>query len=321
MRLIQIQMLMLYLLGQSVRPVIADALSPNNVPQDARLNITSPDLRTFSAGAVIYCSFQLIDGIIETRADNVTEDSDACLHADTTSLICIQYVVLSKLSPLSSTTLAWFLLGYLDSLFALNSDPNERSWVVPTYDVVLNGVVKGRIKTYLQHYDSPALASKHTRNPSSPNESVGWNFKWTGISIPFRTFARLVLEFFIRFIWSIEPDAGFPPSWRPGTKLQTRRDPTTGVALTLTWAEWRPSVFSATDIYWVLNQHVVSDIIEFGTQWQTFEAYLFGREVQKDIFHLDTATVKGVEDDEILEETGFSGIILPALDRTGRVLY
>ena len=27
--------------------------------------------------------------------------------------------------------------------------------------------------------------------------------------------------------------------------------------------------------------------------------------------------MKGVEDDEILEETGFSGIILPALDRTG----
>ena len=232
---------------------------------------------------------------------------------------CLEYLPSVQGSPMLSTTLAWSLIGLQETQLSQMTVPAATKWAMPVYDFALDGEIVGSLSVTTEQLTPLSSPSKLSHSDMSrPRERLeddnSWLFEWTGTTVLFQTFVRLVLDFLLCFLWSTPQFASLAETWRPGYKFRGARNLAVRVALTLTFGEWKSRSQDCKGLVRLLRGHVVDELVTYGDLWQTFQATSFGRKSQKDISHLDMETVLNGQRTEVLGEKSREEVQLPAID-------
>ena len=319
-----------FLLWAIIAPLSsANVLTPDTKPPNAALKILGDQSDNCTLTDIVYLALEMLDNFsAEDHEGTVDNKFTRCSTLSGKGATCIRYSPAPQVQPISFTTLCWFILGFLDKQFKASTDPNAEIWIVPKYEFVLGGKVVGSLQASATHFDDLNEEDRgmELRRPERLlSENVkewfdDWKMDYTGTTVPTQTLCRLVLDFFVRFIWSLPRIEKPPGIWREGQVLQAARDPKTGAGLSLTFAELASKLDFVYEVDLTLFDKIVTEMIGDTTRWrgQTFRGTLWSRKLQKDVFYVDLKVIgEGGMD---LGEGGVSGLALPITNDAAQMI-
>ena len=246
--------------------------------------------------------------------------------ANFTDLICAFYTP-SEASPIKSVTFAWFLLGFLNELFTLKSDETAEMWIVPNYDLELDGVLVGNLTVseyQLAPAESRVAAVKGEVQPEIQALDLNpeWTVHYTGNQIPLRTFLRLSVNLFVRFIFQVDQEATVESVWTNKT-VHTGRDPSTGASLSVTFAELASDFRQVAALTGSLtHNYFINTVGASQAKWETFKASMWSRKLQRNYLTMSLYIAPAAEGSGTSsEEEGLgAAAVLPVTHREGNAL-
>ena len=142
-----------------------------------------------------------------------------------------------------------------------------------------------------------------------------WTLVNTGTAVPYRTFLKLEVEFYNRFIWTMSRYQQPPEFWKEGRVLQTARDRDTGAVFSITFGDGA-SELRVEEFVGALDFYLIGNLAGFGARWETFHGTLWSRMLQKDAFYVDMKVIPADAPDQVSED-GMGDVELPVTREAG----